>query len=108
MGFHLNRKQEDIYLYDASGIGVDHVAYRGDLMDSVHSICLKMPHLKRDIPDSWEPIQGQGTPGKANPQVVLAQLRQEKDRWLRIGFGLAFLAIGLLLYRKWSVSNRLM
>lgn len=106
MGFHLNRKQEDIYLYDAAGIGVDHVAYKGDLMESEHSISLKMPHLKRDSPDSWEPVQGQGSPGQANPQVVLAQLRQEKDRWVRVGFGLAIVAIGLLLYRKWSLVMR--
>jgi len=69
LGFGLNKRGEQLALYDQFGASVDSVKYEVDPLDTVFTVSLIMPELENGDPENWEIDFGSGTPEAMNPKT---------------------------------------
>ncbi|MEM1215122.1 MAG: CotH kinase family protein [Bacteroidota bacterium] len=96
MGFGLNKRQENLGLYDGLGATVDSFAYEVPLQDTAFTLSLLLPTVDNAEAENWELRPGRGTPNAANPYYVESRVRIEQAQWLRLGLAAGVLILGLL------------
>ena len=102
LGFGLNKRGEQLALFDELGASVDSVNYKVDPLDTVFTVSLIMPNLDNGDAENWTVEFGTGTPESMNPKFLESSIRTAQGLWVRIGVGLSiFLCLFfLLLIRK--------
>ena len=95
-GFGLNKKGEQLALYDNLGASVDSVKYAVDPMDTIFTIGLLLPHLDNGDPENWKIELGQGTPEAVNPQFLQSSIQAAQNLWIRMGVVFGIIICGFL------------
>ena len=110
--FGLNKKKESLALYANDRSSVDTISYQFDEQTSPFTWALINPNLDNHVAANWELVPGNGTPGLNNPAYMLAKIREQQQKWLKLGSTLGLLLVGLALYfanrRKKRLTNRVL
>jgi hypothetical protein len=97
LDFGLDKKNETLGLYDADGAFINQISYTVNQPDSSFVLALIRTDLDNKNPANWTSIPGYGTPCAANPEELKTTVLSTQDYWLRIGIGLGFLGLVVLL-----------
>jgi len=95
-GFGLNKKGEQLALYDHLGASVDSVKYAVDPLDTIFTVGLLLPHLDNGDPENWKIELGQGTPEAMNPQFLQSSIQAAQNLWIKMGVGFGIFICGFL------------
>ena len=105
--FGLNKNKESLALYAPDRSSIDTIYYEFEDKEKPFTWALLNPKLDNQFDSNWEFVPGDGTPGLNNPTYMLAKIRQQQQKWLKIGSTLGLLLVGLALYLANRRRNRL-
>ncbi|MCB0663861.1 MAG: hypothetical protein KDC24_14030, partial [Saprospiraceae bacterium] len=94
--FGLDKRNEEILLFDPHGAFVDSVSYNLAPRDSIFTLSLVLPELDNSRSGNWEIRNGWGTPNTGNPYFMTSVVQYKQKLWMEIGGLLAVLMLGLL------------
>lgn len=94
--FGLDKRREDILLYDPNGAFIDSAGYELAPRDSIFTLSLLLPDLDNSRKGNWEIRNGWGTPNRGNPYFMTSIVQYKQKLWMEIGGLLAVLMLGLL------------
>ncbi len=94
--FGLNKRGEQLALYDDRGASIDSVKYSVDPLDTIFTVGLLLPHLDNGDPENWKIEMGQGTPEAMNPQFLQSSIRSAQNLWIRSGILFGIIICGLI------------
>ena len=102
LGFGLNKRGEDLALYDSEGAWIDSLSYLIPPQDTMFTLNLLLPNLNNGDFSNWELRNGEGTPNSANPYYVESSIQIKRDNWLQssIAFAVILMCILLLIFRN--------
>ena len=93
LSFGLNRQTERLGLYATDGAYVNEITYAVERPDTSFVLALVRPGLDNTDNRHWAEQRGEGTPCAANPEELRSSVLGAQDYWLRIGIGVAVLAL---------------
>ena len=96
--FGLNKRGEQLALYDDQGASVDSVKFKVDPLDTVFTVGLMLPHLENGDPENWKVDLGQGTPEAMNPQFLASSIKAAQHMWIKMGVCFGIIICGLLFF----------